>query len=139
MHVYRGKHRGKHAMKVTYCTYVRTVCTYIHTTHMLVINPHSLLLLLHEGQTTHNNGIICIHTHTYVQRYIIDTIVIAILDNLSQFVLRNLGRLMRLADCPNQYAAFSIDSCSNWMADKRVWWIKQWRINENSLYLETMC
>ena len=42
---------------------------------------------------------------------------------------------MSLADYPNQFAVFCHNSCTKLMADKRVWWIKRWRINENSLYI----
>ena len=42
---------------------------------------------------------------------------------------------MSLADYPNQFAVFCHNSCMKLMADKRVWRIKRWRINENSLYL----
>ena len=42
---------------------------------------------------------------------------------------------MSLADYPNQFAVFCHNSCTKLMADKRVWRIKRWRINENSLYL----
>ena len=41
---------------------------------------------------------------------------------------------MNLADYPNQYVLFLINSCTKLMAYERVWWIKQWWINENSLY-----
>ena len=41
---------------------------------------------------------------------------------------------MSLADYPNQFTVFCNNSCTKLMADKRVWRIKQWRINKNSLY-----
>ena len=41
---------------------------------------------------------------------------------------------MSLADYPNQFAVFCKNLYTKLMADKRVWWIKRWRINENSLY-----
>ena len=43
---------------------------------------------------------------------------------------------MSLADYPNQLAVFCHNSCTKLMVDKRVWPIKRWRINENSLYNE---
>ena len=58
-----------------------------------------------------------------------------ILVNPPQFVLKNIGGLMSLADYPNQFAVFCHNSCTKLMADKRVWRIKRWRINENSLYV----
>ena len=42
---------------------------------------------------------------------------------------------MSLADYPNQFAVFCHNSCMKLMADKRVWRIKRWQINENSLYI----
>ena len=42
---------------------------------------------------------------------------------------------MSLVDYPNQFAVFCNNSCTELMADKRVWQIKRWRINENSLYV----
>ena len=42
---------------------------------------------------------------------------------------------MSLADYPNQLAVFCHNSCTKLMVDKRVWPIKRWRINENSLYV----
>ena len=41
---------------------------------------------------------------------------------------------MSLADYPNQFAVFCHNSFTKLMVDKRVWRIKRWRINENSLY-----
>jgi hypothetical protein len=38
----------------------------------------------------------------------------------SLFVLKKLGGLMSLADYSHQCAAFSINSCTKLMADKRV-------------------
>ena len=58
-----------------------------------------------------------------------------ILINPSQFVLKNIAGLMSLADHPNQFAVFCNNSCTKWMSDKRVKWMKRWRINESSLYL----
>ena len=60
-----------------------------------------------------------------------------ILVNPPQFVLKNIGGLMSLADYPNQFAVFCHNSCTKLMANKRVWWIKRWWINENSLYIHT--
>ena len=49
--------------------------------------------------------------------------------NPPQFVLKNIGGLMSLADYPNHFAVFCHNSCAKLMADKRVWRIKRWRIN----------
>ena len=36
-----------------------------------------------------------------------------------------------MADYPNQYALFLVNSCSKLMAERRVWQIKWWWINKN--------
>ena len=59
--------------------------------------------------------------------------LLSILVTPPQFVLKNVGRLMSLADYSNQYVAVLINSCTDLMADKRVWLIVWWWINENSL------
>ena len=61
-----------------------------------------------------------------------------ILTSPPQFVVRKLGRLMSLADCPNRCTAISINLCAKLLADDRVWQVKWWQINENSLYY-TVC
>ena len=43
---------------------------------------------------------------------------------------------MSLVDYPNQFTVFCNNLCTKLMADKRVWQIKWWQINKNSLYTE---
>ena len=43
---------------------------------------------------------------------------------------------MSLADYPNQFTVFCNNLYTKLMVDKRVWRIKRWEINENSLYTD---
>ena len=43
---------------------------------------------------------------------------------------------MTLADYLIEFAVFCHNLCTELMEDKRVCQIKQWRINENSLYVD---
>ena len=40
--------------------------------------------------------------------------------------------LVDIIQIKNECSIFSIDSCTKLTADRRVWWIKRWWINENS-------
>ena len=46
-----------------------------------------------------------------------------------------MGGLINLTDYPNYCATVSVNSCTKSMVDKRVWQIKRYRINENSVYI----